>query len=163
MASSCINTNDAGRPKVFSGKEEDFQPWAKKMEAFFAEKIKESAMMLEWAADQTTEITTELINREFLPTTTNQERGVQNLEFILQQIYTIFWTSRVAKQTTWLTTRGRTHWRRGSDYRNDMILPPEEGKGYPSQNHFSWMPSLRNFKRDLNAGVLCWAIREDEL
>ena len=25
-------------------------------------------MMLEWAAEQTTEITTELINREFLPT-----------------------------------------------------------------------------------------------
>ena len=113
MASSCINTNDAGRPKVFSGKEEDFQPWAKKMEAFFGGKIKESAMMLEWAADQTTEITTELINREFLPTTTNQERGVQNLDFILQQMYTIFWTSRVAKQTTWSTTRGRTHWRRG--------------------------------------------------
>ena len=152
MASSCINTNDAGRPKVFSGKEEDFQPWAKKMEAFFAGKIKESAMMLEWAADQTTEITTELINREFLPTTTNQERGVQNLEFILQQMYTIFWTSRVAKQTTWLTTRGRTHWRRGSDYRNDMILPPEEGKGISFAESFLLDALSRNSKRDLNAG-----------
>ena len=44
--------------------------------------------MLEWAAEQPTEITTELINREFLPTATNQERGVQNLEFVLQQLQT---------------------------------------------------------------------------
>ena len=44
--------------------------------------------MLEWAAEQTTEIATELINFEFLPTETNQERGVQNLEFVLQQMHT---------------------------------------------------------------------------
>ena len=52
---------------------------------FFAGVIKESEMMLEWAAEQTTEITTELIDREFLLTATNQERGVQNLECVLQQ------------------------------------------------------------------------------
>ena len=34
----------------------------------------DSEMILEWAAEQTTEITTELVNREFLPTATNQER-----------------------------------------------------------------------------------------
>ena len=34
------------------------------------------------------EITTEHINREFLPNATNQERGVQNLEFVLQQMHT---------------------------------------------------------------------------
>ena len=44
-------------------------------------------MMLEWAAAQVTEITTELIDREFLQTATNQERGVQNLEFVLQQMH----------------------------------------------------------------------------
>ena len=44
--------------------------------------------MLEWAAEQTTEITTELIDWEFLPTATNQERGVQNLECVLQQMHT---------------------------------------------------------------------------
>ena len=43
--------------------------------------------MLEWAAEQGTRITTELINREFLPTATNQERGPQNLEFVLQQMH----------------------------------------------------------------------------
>ena len=44
--------------------------------------------MLEWAGEQATEITTELINREFLPTDTNADRGVQNLEFVLQQMHT---------------------------------------------------------------------------
>ena len=67
-------------PKEFSGKEEDFQHWAKKTEAFFAGVIKESEMMLEWAAEQTTEIARELINFEYQPTETNQERGVHNLD-----------------------------------------------------------------------------------
>ena len=44
--------------------------------------------MLEWAAEQSAAITTELINREFLPTATNQERGVQNLECVLQELHT---------------------------------------------------------------------------
>ena len=33
---SLIDVNGLGRPKEFSGKEEDFQQWAKKTEAFFA-------------------------------------------------------------------------------------------------------------------------------
>ena len=41
------------------------------------------------AAEQTTEILTEFIDREFLPMLTNQERGAQNLEFILQQMHTM--------------------------------------------------------------------------
>ena len=45
-------------------------------------------MMLEWLAEQAAEITTELIDLEFLPTSTNQERGVQNLELVLQQMHT---------------------------------------------------------------------------
>ena len=78
------NRNDVtglGRRKEFSGKEEDFQQWSKKTEAFFAGVIKEFLMMLEW------EITT-AIDLEFLPTATNQERGVQNLEFVLQHMHT---------------------------------------------------------------------------
>ena len=43
--------------------------------------IKESEMMLEWSAEQATEITTTAIDLEFLPTDTNEDRGVQNLEF----------------------------------------------------------------------------------
>ena len=82
-----IDVNGLGRPKEFSGKEEDFQQWSKKTEAFFAGVIKESEMMLEWAAEQTTEIATELIDPEFLPTSSNQERGLQNLEFVLQQMH----------------------------------------------------------------------------
>ena len=85
---SLIDVNGFGRPREFSSKEEDFQHCSKKTEAFFAEVIQESEMMLEWAAEQTTEITTELINREFLLTATNQERGLQNLDFVLQQMHT---------------------------------------------------------------------------
>ena len=62
-----------GHPREFSGKGEDFQQWSKKTEAFFAGVIVAFEKMLEWAAEQTTEITRELIDREFLPTATNQE------------------------------------------------------------------------------------------
>ena len=54
---TAIDVNGVGRRKEFSGKEEDFQQWSK-TEAFFAGVIKESEMMLEWAAEQPTEITT---------------------------------------------------------------------------------------------------------
>ena len=88
-APSLIETNDSGCPKEFSGKEKDFQQWSKETKAFFAGVVKESEMMLWWAAEQKTEISTEFIDREFLPIVTNQERGVQNLEFILQQMHTM--------------------------------------------------------------------------
>ena len=51
-----------------------FQQWSKKTEAFFAGVIKESETMLEWAAEQPTEITTTAIDLEFLPTDTKEER-----------------------------------------------------------------------------------------
>ena len=41
------------------------------------------------AAEQTTEISTEVIDREFVPIMTNQERGVQKMEFMLQQMHTM--------------------------------------------------------------------------
>ena len=44
--------------------------------------------MLEWAGEQATEITTTAIDLLFLPTDTNEDRGVQNLEFVLQQMHT---------------------------------------------------------------------------
>ena len=87
-ASSLIDVKGLGRPKEFTGREEDFQRWSKKTEAFFAGVIKESEMMLEWAAEQPTEITTTAIDLEFLPTDTNEFRGVQNLEFVVQQMHT---------------------------------------------------------------------------
>ena len=84
---SLIDVEGLGRPKEFSGREEDFQQWSKKMEAFFAGVIKEPEMMLEWAAEQATEITTTAIDFDFLPTDTNVDKGVQNLEFVLQQMH----------------------------------------------------------------------------
>ena len=44
--------------------------------------------MSEWAAEQTVEITTRAIDLEFLPSETNVDRGVQNMEFVLQQMHT---------------------------------------------------------------------------
>ena len=44
--------------------------------------------MLEWAAEQPTEITTTALDLEFLPTDANEDRGVQNLGFVLQQMHT---------------------------------------------------------------------------
>ena len=46
-------------------------------------------MMLEWAAEQTTKIATTAIDLEFLPTDVYEGRGVQNLKFILLQVYTM--------------------------------------------------------------------------
>ena len=62
---SLIVVKGLGRPKGFTGRE-DVQQWSKKTEAFFAGGIKESEMMLEWAAEQPTEITTTSIDLEFL-------------------------------------------------------------------------------------------------
>ena len=64
---SLIDVNGLGRPKEFTGREEDFQQWSKKTEAFFAGVIMESEMMLEWAAEQPKEITMTAIDLEFLP------------------------------------------------------------------------------------------------
>ena len=85
---SLIDVKGLGRPKEFTGREEDFLQWSKKTEAFFAGVIKESETMLEWAAEQATEITTTAFDLEFLPTDTNEDRGVQNLEFVLQEMHT---------------------------------------------------------------------------
>ena len=85
---SLIDVKDLGRLKEFTGCEKDFQQWSKKTEAFFAGVIKESEMVLEWASGQPTEITKTAIDLEFLTTDTNEDRGVQNLEFVLQQMHT---------------------------------------------------------------------------
>ena len=49
---SLIDVRGLGRTKEFTGHKKDFQQWSKKTEAFFAGVIKESEMMLEWAAEQ---------------------------------------------------------------------------------------------------------------
>ena len=67
-----------GCPKEFSDRDEDFQQWSKKTEAFFVGVIKQSEMMLVWSAEQAAEITTELIDLEFLPTSTRGTRSAQS-------------------------------------------------------------------------------------
>ena len=62
---SLIDVKGLGRPKEFSAREEDFQKWSKKTEAFFAGVIMESEMMLEWTAEQPKESTMTAIDLEF--------------------------------------------------------------------------------------------------
>ena len=114
---SLIDVKGLGCPKEFSGREEHFQQWSKKTEAFFAGVIKESEMMLEWAAEQATEMTTTAIELEFLPTDTSLccSRCTQHS-----------WLSRVMKRMTLSPTRGRIRWRHGGDCRSDMIRRQEE-------------------------------------
>ena len=71
--------------------------------------------MLEWAAEQATEITTTAIDFEFLQSETNLDRGVHNLEFVLQQMHTalLALTSYEANKTvTNLWKRPLEAWRR---------------------------------------------------
>ena len=68
--SSLIDVKGLGRPKEFSGKDEDFQQWLNKTEAFFAGVIKESEMMLEWSAEHD-----DRADRSWIPTDF-EERGV---------------------------------------------------------------------------------------
>ena len=77
------------RPKEFTGREEDFQQWSKKTEAFFAGVIKESEMIC-WSGQLNSRRKSrrKAIDLEFLPTDTNEDRGVQNLVFVLQQMHT---------------------------------------------------------------------------
>ena len=84
---SLIDVNGLGRPKEFTDREEDFQQWSKKAEAFFAGVIKEFEMVLVWSAEHATEITTTAIDLEFLPTDECGTRS-SNLEFVLQQMHT---------------------------------------------------------------------------
>ena len=105
---SLIDVKGLGRPKEFTGREEDFQQGSKKTEAFFAGVIKESEMIFEWSAEQTAEITTTAIDLEFLPTESNED--TQNS-----------WLSRVMKRMTLSPTRGRIRLRHGGDCRSDMI------------------------------------------
>ena len=105
------------------------------MEAFFAGEIKESEMMLEWAADQTTEITTTATDLEFLPTDVNEGRGVQNLEFILQQMYTIL-VDLTSGEANEMVDNSRKNpmeaWRRLQERKD-----PTAGEEHPWHNHFS--------------------------
>ena len=150
-----IDVNGLGGLKEFSGKEEDFQQWSKNTEAFFAGVIEESEMMLEWSAEKTTEIATELINREFLPTATNQERGVQNLEIVLQQMHTAL-TALASFEANDIVAN-----RHGGGCRNDMTPPPEEGREtFFARSFLQDVTLFWNSKQELNAGSpVCRATR----
>ena len=151
--SSCINTNDVGRPKDFSGKEEDFQQWSREIQAFLAGVIKESEMMLDWAADQTMEITTTAIDLEFLPTESNGGPGERNLEFVLQHMYDMLRIRRSQEANDIVANSWKNPleaWRRLHERYDPIGGGRIRTSSAPS---FLWDVALfRNSKRELNAG-----------
>ena len=156
---SLIDVKGLGRPKELSGKEEDFQQWSKKREAFFAGVIKESEMMLEWAAEQATETNSSIVSFCRLRRTRSEEYSTWSL--CCSRRIQRLWLSRVTRRMTLLPTRGRTHWRHGGGCRNDMILQQEEenetffARSFLRNDTLFW-----NFKRESNAGSpVCCATR----
>ena len=159
---SLIHVTGLGRPKEFSGREEDFQQWSKKTEADIASVIKESEMMLEWAADQTIEITTTAVDLEFLPSETKVDRGVQHREFVLQQMHAAL-MALTSYEPNELVANSRKNplqaWRR-LQKRHDPTI------GGRTRNllhdHFSWtMLSSGTPSGDRTLGILCVALREE--
>ena len=84
---SLIDAKGLGKPKEFSGKEEDFQQWSQKTESFCTGVIPMAEFMLEWAADQATEIVGASIEVEF-GDAAEEGREVPNLDFVLAQMHT---------------------------------------------------------------------------
>ena len=119
-------------------------------------------MMLEWAAEQPTEITTTAIDLEFLPTDADEERGVQNLEFVLKQMHTALMALTSCETMTLSPTRGRIRWRHGGDCRSDMIRRQEEESGTFCARSFLLDDALFwNSKQVSNAGSpTCRATRK---
>ena len=157
-----IDVKGFGRPKEFSGREEDFQQWSKKTEAFFAGVIKESEMMLEWTAEQTIDITTTAVDLEFLPSETNVDREVQNLDIVLQQMHTALMclasyeandrvtNSRKNPLEAWQRLQKRYDPTTGGRKRNFLRTIISSGQC-----------SLLEIKWGTNAGNLCVVLRED--
>ena len=150
---SLIDVKGLGRPKEFSGREEDFQQWSKKTEAFFAGVIKESEMILEWAAEQPTEITTTTIDLEFLPMRKRTEE-CKTWSSCCSRCTHHSRLSRVMKRMTSSPTRGRIRWRHGGDCRSDTIRrQEEENETFCARSFLLDGALFWNSKRDRTLGV----------
>ena len=118
--------------------------------------------MLEWAAEQPTEITTTAIDLEFLPTDTNEDRGVQNLEFALQQMHTTLMALTSYEANDIVANSRKTSleaWRRLSD----MIRRQEEGNGtFCARSFFLDVLSSGTLSGDRKLGVLRVSLREED-
>ena len=119
--------------------------------------------MVEWAAEQPTEITTTAIDLEFLPTDTNEDRGVQ-LEFVLQQMHTALmaFTSNEANDIVANSRKNPLEaWRR---LQKRYDLATGRRKTQPSaHNHFSWtVLSSGTPSGDRTLGVLRVSPREED-
>ena len=110
--------------------------------------------MLEESTEQVTEITTELIDLEFLPTLTKVERGAREQSGVRAAAdgHSTH-GSPVRKLMTLSPTRGRARWRHGEDSRNDMIQREEES-GVRIARSFCWQElSVGTPSKDRTVGI----------
>ena len=107
-----------------------------------------------WSAEQVTEITQKLIDPEFLPTATNVERGVPNLEFVLQRMYTAFMalTRNEANDSAANPRKKPLEAWRKLQTRCDPTTGGEKAK-FASHDHFPWkVLSVGTPSKELNDG-----------
>ena len=126
-------------PKEFTGKEGFFNS---------GRRIRKH-LLVWWSAEQTTEITTTAIDREFLPIATDQERGVQNQEFVLQQMHTAL-MALTSYEANDIVANSR---------KNPLNSPGE----LSSHDHVSSkVLSVGTPSRDRMMGVLRFSLREED-
>ena len=108
-------------------------------------------MMLECAAEQTTEITADCDE----PGAMSTKRGV----CAAADAYSACGSHELRGGMALLPTRGRTHWRHGGGCRSDMILQQEEGRETFFERSF--LRDVALFWNSRTLGVRCVALRED--
>ena len=157
LFSSAEVRKDTGSP-IDVGKAEDFQQWSKKTQAFSARVMKESEMMLQWSAEQVTEIT-----QEHFGTATNVERCVFKLEFVLQcmhtalmavtscELHNIAATSRKNPFEAWRRLQNRNDMTTGGRKRNLLRTTISLGRCFLLELQAGWYRTM---------GILRLALRE---
>ena len=159
---SLTDVKGLGRPKEFTGREEDFQQWSKKTEAFFAGVIKESEMMLEWALNSRRKSRRQQLISSSCRRTRTRTEECKTWCLCCSRCTRHSWLSRVVRRMTLSPTRGRIRWRHCGDCRSDMILRQGEEKETFCVRSFLLDGVLFwNSKRDRTLGVLRVSLREE--
>ena len=120
---SLFDVKGLGRPKEFTGRDEDFQQWSKKTEAFFAGVIKESDM---WPLNRRRKSRRQRLVSSSCRRTRTRTEERKTWSLCCSRCTQHSRLSRVMRRMVLSPTRGRIHWRHGGDCRSDMIRRQEE-------------------------------------
>ena len=162
---SLSDVNGLGRPKDFSWQGKGF-PTVVEEDGRFLRWNDQGSPRRSWRGQlKSTEITAKLINREFLLTATNQERGVQNLEVVLQQMHTALMAPTSCEANDMVSNSRKNPleaWRRlqkrydptsHAHFSRDLALfwnsKRESNAGSPTTTRSSWLVWRRRYRRSL--------------